>query len=154
MTFKELHNKAMDLAFYGDRAKNIGDEEKAKELYHDAFEAERQAAFEARDKGNPEPGLSILFRSAASLALQCGELREAERIIAHALAGNPNNETAAELRELLLEVYEANDIAEESNTMSYALQVPKSETTLFETMMKRMGWLANLSTKKGKVAML
>ncbi len=151
-TFKELHNKAMDLAFFGDRENCAGNEPKAKEYYLKAFEAERQAAFEAKEQGNPEPGLSILFRSAASLALQCGELREAERIIAQALSGSPSKEVATELRTLLLEVYDANRIADDSSTLSYELQVPKSEAPVFETLTKRMGWL--VSNIKGKIAIL
>lgn len=151
-TFKELHNKAMDLAFFGDREKSAGNEQKAKDYYHEAFEAEREAAFEAKELGNPEPGLSILFRSAASLALQCGELREAERIIAQALAGNPTNEIATELREILLEVYDADRKTGDSPTLSYQLQVPKSEVPVFETITKRMGWL--VSNIKGKIAIL
>lgn len=150
--FKELHNKAMDLAFFGDREKNAGNEQKAKEYYHEAFEAESEAAFEAKELGNPEPGLSILFRSAASLALQCGELREAERIIAQALSGNPTDEVATELREMLLEVYDANRKSDDSTTLSYQLQVPKSEANVFETITTRMGWL--VSNIKGKIAIL
>lgn len=154
-SYKDIHNKAMDLAFFGDREMNAGNEQKAKELYHEAFEAEREAAFTAQDNGTPEPGLSILFRSAASLALQCKEYREAERIIAHALAGNPTNEIAAELRELLLDVYETNNITDDTNVVSYELQIPKSETTIFKTLSKRMGWIvSNFPNVKGKIATL
>lgn len=151
-TYRELHTKAMDLAFFGDREKNAGNVQKAENLYKEAFINERQAAFDAKEQGQPEPWLSILFRSAASLALQCGELREAERIIAHALSGNPPAEIAAELRELLLEVYDANRIADDSTTLSYELQVPKSEASVFKTLSKRMGWL--VSNMKGKIAVL
>jgi hypothetical protein len=42
---------------------------------------------------------------AASLALECGALREAERLIAVALSGNPPEEIAEELRDLLEQVY-------------------------------------------------
>jgi hypothetical protein len=46
-----------------------------------------------------------LHRSAAALALECGVLREAERLIAAALSGDPPNEIAEELRDLLEQVY-------------------------------------------------
>jgi hypothetical protein len=50
-----------------------------------------------------EPTHSVLHRSAAVLALECSELREAERLIGRALAGNPPVDIANELRDLLLE---------------------------------------------------
>jgi hypothetical protein len=54
------------------------------------------------DQFNLEPTRSVLHRSAAALALECSELREAERLIGRALAGNPPEEIANELRDLLL----------------------------------------------------
>jgi hypothetical protein len=44
----------------------------------------------------------VLHRSAASLAVECFQLREAERLIGRALAGNPPPDIADELRDLLL----------------------------------------------------
>lgn len=40
------------------------------------------------------PRLSILHRSAAMLAVECSELREAERLIGRALAGYPPDDIA------------------------------------------------------------
>lgn len=54
---------------------------------------------------NEEPTRSVFYRSAASLALQCEEFRETERLIATALSGNPPNEIAEELRDLLEKLY-------------------------------------------------
>jgi hypothetical protein len=51
-----------------------------------------------------EPTRSVLHRSAAALAVECGEAREAERLIAVALAGNPPEEIAEELRDLWQEL--------------------------------------------------
>jgi hypothetical protein len=49
---------------------------------------------------------AALHRSAAVLALECSELREAECLIGRALAGNPPDGIADELRDLLLdEIY-------------------------------------------------
>ena len=50
-----------------------------------------------------EPTRSVLHRSAASLAVECLQLREAERLIGRALAGNPPPDIADELRDLLLD---------------------------------------------------
>jgi len=49
-----------------------------------------------------EPTRSVLFRSAACLALDFDDYREAERMIAFGLSGNPPLEILEELRELLI----------------------------------------------------
>lgn len=91
---KTLHNEAMDLALQGDiAAKANPKDELCLNLYNDAFEKEREAALLADFLQNPEPGLSILYRSAASLAIQCGRYRDAEQLIAKALSGNPTDES-------------------------------------------------------------
>ena len=69
------------------------------------FTFEKKAAVEIAGDFDFEPSRSVLHRSAASLALQCGEFREAERLIAGALAGFPPDEVADELRDLLEQVY-------------------------------------------------
>ncbi|MCR4810002.1 MAG: hypothetical protein K5896_09100 [Prevotella sp.] len=85
---KTLHNEAMDLALQADiAAKAAPKSEQCLTLYTEAFEKEREAALLADFMQNPEPGLSILYRSAASLAIQCGHYREAEQLIAVALQG-------------------------------------------------------------------
>jgi hypothetical protein len=43
------------------------------------------------------------LRIAAVLAIECNELRDAERLIGRALSGNPPDDIADELRDLLLE---------------------------------------------------
>lgn len=152
-----LHNEAMDIALLGDKALATGDDATAKKHYQEAMEKERDAAFMAEELNNPEPGLSILFRSAASLAFQCGQLREAEKLITHALSGNPTREIAGELRDLLQQIYCSDTFADEEqlSQISYKLTVPKSETSLFTTLMHRMGWTAsNLRKTAGKIAML
>ena len=51
-------------------------------------------------KYDHEPTRSVLFRSAASLAIDCKEYLEAERLIGEGLAGNPPPDIRIELREL------------------------------------------------------
>lgn len=147
-----IHNKAMDKSLLADKALSSGDAEQAKELYKEALELECKAAFMAEQAGTPEPGLSILFRSAASLAYQCGKLRECERLVAHALAGNPPADVALDLREMLQQVYSSDDLMETQSEISVNIRIPKSETSLFSTIIKRMGWAA--SNFKNKVAVL
>lgn len=102
-TTTSLHRKAMELADEAMLRKLKG--ESVTGLLKSAFEAERSAALELVHPSSPEPTRSILFRSAASLALECGEIREAERLIAHGLTGEPPSEIASELRDLLEKVY-------------------------------------------------
>ncbi len=86
-------------------AKLRGDLQQASELFRQAFDYERKAAELIANDNDAEPTRSVLHRSAASLAIDCGEYREAERLVAIALSGNPPDEIADELRELLEQVY-------------------------------------------------
>ena len=52
-----------------------------------------------------EPTYSVLHRSAATLALDCNELRKAEQLAARALAKEPPEFIADQLREVLEQVY-------------------------------------------------
>ncbi|MHB9131555.1 MAG: hypothetical protein ACYDBB_10765 [Armatimonadota bacterium] len=95
-----LHRKAMDYADQADRAKQLGDPYRAKRLFRIAHKYESKAASYLFTAFDAEPTRSVLFRSAASLALDCGDCREAERNIAMALIGSPPEEIAQELRDL------------------------------------------------------
>jgi len=104
-SIQDFHRQGMDLAEMGFTAKLRGDSQQASELFRQAFEYERKAAELVANDIDVEPTRSVLHRSAASLAIDCGEFREAERLIAIALAGNPPDEIADELRDLLEQVY-------------------------------------------------
>jgi hypothetical protein len=86
-------------------ARRDGNLQAARERLRQAFDHERQAADLVAADRSLEPTRSVLHRSAASLALECGALREAERLIAAALSGDPPDEIAEELRDLLEQVY-------------------------------------------------
>ncbi len=101
MTRSEVHNQAMELAVQADMARMMGDHEEGKRLIREAFSLERLAAESAKNRLDLEPSRSVLFRSAASLALESGEAREAERLAAIGLSGNPPDEIADELRDVL-----------------------------------------------------
>jgi len=101
MTIMDNHHYAMELADMADRAKRLGRLDKAKQYFKEAFDIESLTALKLQDRQAVEPTRSILFRSAASLAIECEELREAERMIAYGLTGNPPIEIAEELRDLL-----------------------------------------------------
>jgi hypothetical protein len=66
-----------------------GELENVKQFSYHAFEYERKAAMLLLNDYDVEPTRSVLFRSAASLALNFGDYREAERMIALGLLGNP-----------------------------------------------------------------
>ncbi|HIJ73364.1 MAG TPA: hypothetical protein HPP83_04600 [Candidatus Hydrogenedentes bacterium] len=101
LTIMESHHQAMELADKADRLKRDGRFDEARESLEKAFELERHAALKVRDRYTVEPTRSILSRSAASLGLECHRLREAEQMISIGLSGEPPEEIAEELRDLL-----------------------------------------------------
>lgn len=94
LTIMESHNEAMELADEADLLRRKGETEAARALYARAFELEKQSAMKVADRDQVEPTRSILFRSAASLAIEAGLLRDAEIMIAIGLSGNPPDERA------------------------------------------------------------
>ena len=97
---EKLHQRAMDFAEEAFIAKLEGDLQKEQELLRKAFEQENQAAkLIAREK-EAEPSRSILHRSAATLAIDCGKIEEAKRLIETALSGKPPKEIEDELKDL------------------------------------------------------
>lgn len=101
---QELHQQAMDLAQIAQVAKLRGDLASASQLFRQAFEKERLAAELIASHLEAEPTRSVLHRSAASLAIDCGEIHTAERLIAIALSGNPPVEIAEELKDLFVQI--------------------------------------------------
>jgi len=95
-----LHNQAMDLA---EKAVILRIRKKTDEsikAFNSAFQLETQAAMQLKDSFDFEPSRSVMFRSAASLALNARLYREAEKMIAIGLSGNPPDPIADELRNL------------------------------------------------------
>ena len=93
----------MELVDQAVLARQQGNVEAVLTLSRAAFAKERAAADLVADQFDLEPTRSVLHRSAAVLALECHELREAERLIGRALAGYPPDDIANELRDLLME---------------------------------------------------
>ena len=105
-TVHELHDKAMELADQAFAARREGDVLMAGQLFRQAFNFESEAAQQVANDYSNEPTRSVLLRSAATLALDCGEVRIAERLVASALAGDPPPELADELRDLIVKLVE------------------------------------------------
>lgn len=93
-----LHDEAMALADQAFAAKRAGNSIAAQQYFHRAFELEAQAADSIAQDLEAEPTRSVLFRSAATLALHCGLLEEAIKLVQRGLAGNPPATIAEELR--------------------------------------------------------
>jgi hypothetical protein len=106
---KEIHLKAMNFAQDALVFSAKGETEQSLALYEKAFDLEKQAALSLLDKESVEPTRSILFRSAAALAKKCQKFREAEKMIAYGLSGNPPEEIAYELREIYSEIIKKNN---------------------------------------------
>ena len=101
---QELHSQAMNLAEQADLAKLRGETAAMQNLLHQAFELEYQAAKEVAKITDAEPTRSVLHRSAATLAIACGELPTAEQLIITALTGTPPPEIAEELKDLFMQL--------------------------------------------------
>ena len=100
----ELHEKAMSLAEEAFSAKGKNKLKEAQSKYLAAFEYEKAAATLLVNEYDQEPTRSVLFRSAACLLLNLpfpenNHFRQAERMVAYGLSGNPPVEIAEELRE-------------------------------------------------------
>lgn len=107
----QLHRQAMAFANDAYAADLKGDLSTAASLFSKAFESESRAAYLLKDDFDAEPSRSVLCRSAASLGVDCGEFREAERLVAIGLMGNPPEEICEELREVYYSVPRAASFA-------------------------------------------
>ncbi len=98
---RSLHDEAMELAQLALVARHTGNVERAAALAREAFGREAQAADLVPEGVDSEPTRSILYRSAAWLALQANLPDEAVRLAERGLAGSPPASIAAEIEEAL-----------------------------------------------------
>lgn len=124
---KQLHEQAMELSEQAFLSKREGNVALAKELSKKAFALESKAAQILKDKPEIEPTRSILYRSAATLAIECGENTQAIDLIKEALNGNPPIEIAIELE--ILSKVSANNLKKSFGYRNRFL-FSHSETTL------------------------
>lgn len=104
MTVKELHREAMRFSDLALMAKLNNSFNEVKDYYNKAFEYERQAFRQFSSVSSEEPTRSVLIRSAATLAVFAERIRDAEKLISLGLSGEPPDEIADELRDLLQQV--------------------------------------------------
>jgi hypothetical protein len=88
MKIQELHTKAIEIADIAFIKKFNGLLDEAKTLFFQAYELEKEAAYLSKTENIGEPTISVLFKSAASLALNCDQFNEAEK-----LTEEPNKES-------------------------------------------------------------
>jgi hypothetical protein len=105
MTTHSLHTRAMDVAETAFLHRFRGNDTEAHQLFVEAYALEKEAALALEHELKAEPTRSVLFRSAASLALNAGAFQEAERMIFLGLLGEPPHEIAEEMRDLLIDLY-------------------------------------------------
>ena len=97
---KIVHEEAMFLSQEADIAKLMGDNSKAQTLYKQSFVLENEAAAAYAYLFDKEPIRSILYRSAASLAIECQLFQEASQLIHQGLTNNTPPDVADELHDL------------------------------------------------------
>lgn len=97
---KVLHRDAMERVDLALSAKSQGEVERALAFFLEAYDLESKAALSLSKNLDAEPTRSVLLRSAATIALDCNLIADAERLICVALAGNPPLQIAEELRDL------------------------------------------------------
>ncbi len=118
------HDRAMDLAFFADRSKAAGNLDEARRLYAEALESELEALRALQD---PTPTTrAVMHRSAAWLALDCGNIRLSEKLASAGLAADPPPEIAHELRE----VWEQANFRRHLHTRGLVLADSEIELTL------------------------
>ena len=95
----ELHDRAMEQVDIAIAARRQGRADDANDRFRQALQLEKQAI--AEYVGPKGLTWALLHRSAAFLALDCGEYRQAEKLAASALSGDPPAAVAEELRDAL-----------------------------------------------------
>jgi hypothetical protein len=158
---RQLHDQAMALADKAFQAGREGRADEASKFFAEALEAERSAAslLIEDESEDAEPTRSFLLRSAATIALHCGQFREAERLSAIALSGDPPEEIAEELRDVLVRANLGRPGLAPTRAFLSALQTRNPSlrpgifnNILYRIMVKVMLVLVSLSRRKEKPA--
>lgn len=130
MTITELHNEAMQWADRAVAARRLGDEANERRYLQMAARKEQEAALRLADDHEQEPTRSVLFRSAAALARDAGDLNRALDLVHMGLAGSPPKGIEDELSRLRDEVLLArfrkavrrSDVLKKAKTKSYVVR--------------------------------
>ena len=96
---EKIHDEAMELLDQAHIALLNKNHTLALQMKQQAFEKEREASNRLSNE-DIEPSRSILYRSAASIALDLGFYKEAEKLACAGLMGNPPEWVENELRDI------------------------------------------------------
>jgi hypothetical protein len=99
----ELHNESMDIAELAQLEQLKKNSQIAKEMFREALKLEALAAEKFVNQFDYQPTRSVLYRSAASLAVNCGEYEYAKKLALEGLMGTAPNEIKEEIRDILKE---------------------------------------------------
>lgn len=101
----KLHREAMNFSEEAQITKiKKEDENSVSNFFGKAFELEKEAAMLLKDEEEDLVTRAVLFRSAAVLALDCNQSREAEKLIGLGLSKETPPQIANELRDLYEEI--------------------------------------------------
>jgi lipopolysaccharide/colanic/teichoic acid biosynthesis glycosyltransferase len=98
---EQLHKKALECFDEASVAEFKGDTSEAQLKYQKALRFEKHAALLAQKKKVGQPTVSILFRSAASIAFRANMMSEAFELATLGMESSPPNEIAIELKDIL-----------------------------------------------------
>jgi hypothetical protein len=101
---KIIHDKAMFLSQEADMAKIWGDIPKSQILYRQSFDLEQEVVHIYSERFDKEPERSILYSSAASLAMLCHLYPEANLLIEQGLSKSTPPYMVEELHELKAQI--------------------------------------------------
>ena len=118
----QAHNKAMDLATLALIERKRGNNKHASDLFEQALDYELKSIDEfenmiGRVDEPTQPTHSVLHRSAATLALDCGDIDLAEQLANKGLTQNPPTEITQELHELLNQITPQQTLTPRSETI-------------------------------------
>lgn len=100
----KLHEEAMNFSEKAQVARIREQKRNSTILFREAFRLEKKAAMLLKDEKVNLVTRAVLFRSAAVLALDCGEINEAEELIHLGLLGGVPPQIADELQDLKKEI--------------------------------------------------
>lgn len=109
-----------------------GDFSRAFDLTQAAFEMESRAARLFDDISGTEPTRSVLYRSAATIALECNGIEDAEQLIQSGLSGNPPERLISELRDLLSDLREKERIIQDRQIIMQRIKSLETKMKLYE----------------------
>ncbi len=101
---RQYHTIAMEFAQKALVARHAGDSTRAVDMARQAYEHELQAAQLVPNAESSQPTRAILYRSAASLAYQCHELKRAQALVFEGLQYAPPERVREELLTLLRQI--------------------------------------------------